>query len=229
MEQKAPPTPPPLPVQSSVVSQRKGINVIDRAKNILITPKTEWAVIEKETYSNPIILSSYVLPMLLIGAVATFIGQGLIGVSTGFGGSTANITSGFVGMLLFALHTVVLVFGIAAAIDVLGPSFGAEKNWIRSFQLSAYSLTAAYVGSLFLIFPALWILVLLCTLYSLYPLYTGLPILKKTPADKQIAYFAVILIITVLLAILLGILEREIIKAVQPRPRGFNFNNFRLG
>src|SRR4030095_7958605 len=111
------------------------------------------------------------LPMLLIGAVATFIGQGLIGVNTGFGGSTANITSGLVGMLLFALHTVVLVFGIAAAIDVLGPSFGAEKNWTRSFQLSAYSLTAAYVGSLFLIFPALWILVLLCTLYSLYPLY----------------------------------------------------------
>ena len=202
------------------------MNVVDRAKNILITPKTEWAVIEKEQISNSTILMSYVLPMLLIGAVATFIGQGLIGTNTGFGGSTANVTAGFVGMLVFALHIIILVFGIAAAIDVLGPSFGSEKNWIRSFQLSAYSLSAAYVGSLFLIFPALWILVLLCSLYSLYPLYTGLPILKKTPADKQIAYFAVILIVTVLLFILLGILEKEIIKAFQPKPRGFNFNNF---
>jgi hypothetical protein len=218
MEQQQTTPPPPPPVQ------RKGINVVDRAKNILITPKVEWSVIEKEQYSNSIILTSYVLPMLLIGAVATFIGQGLIGVNTGFG-STANITNGLVGMLLFIVFSVVLVFAIAAAIDVLGPSFGSDKNWNNSFKLAAYSLTAAYVGGLFFIFPALWILVLLCALYSLYPLYTGLPILKKTPVDKQIAYFAVILIVTVLLFILISILEREIIKAFQPRPR-FGIPNY---
>ncbi len=212
---------------ASTPSVRKGINVVDRAKNILITPKTEWAVIEKESYSNNTILTSYVLPMLLIGAVAIFIGQGLIGVRVGFGQSTASISGGLVGMLLFIVFSVILVYGIAATIDVLGPSFGCVKNWNRSFQLAAYSLSAAYVGSLFLIFPALWILVLLCSLYSLYPLYTGLPVLKKAPVDKQIAYFAVTLIVTVLLFILLGILEREIIKAFQPRMGGFNnFNNF---
>jgi len=220
------PKPPPPPVQNTATpSQNRGINVIDRAKNILITPKTEWSVIENEKFSNPVILTSYILPMLLIGAVATFIGQGLIGVNMGLGGSSADVTTGLVSMLVFVGHSIVRVFGIAAAIDVLGPSFGAEKNWIRSFQLSAYSLTAAYVGSLFLVFPALWILVLLCTLYSLYPLYTGLPILKKTPADKQIAYFAVILIVTVLLTILLGILEKEIIRAFQPKPK-FTLPNF---
>lgn len=183
----------------------------------MITPKTEWGVIRKETYSNSLILTAYILPMLLIGAVATFIGQGLIGVNTGFG-STANITGGLVGMLLYIASSIVLVFGIAAAIDVLGPSFGCEKNWNISFQVAAYSLTAAYVGALFFIFPALWILVLLCALYSLYALYTGLAVLKKTPEDKLIAYFAVTLIVTVLLFILLGILEREIIKAFQPNP-----------
>ena len=94
-EKSTPVTPPPPPVQKTpVTSQHKGINVTDRAKNILITPKTEWAVIEKEQYSNQVILSSYILPMLLIGAVATFIGQGLIGTNTGFG-STAKGHYGF--------------------------------------------------------------------------------------------------------------------------------------
>ena len=197
---------------------RKGINVIDRAKNILITPKSEWSVVEKEQYNNTTIFMSYVLPMLLIGGVATFIGQGLIGVRVGFGQSTADVSNGLVGMLLFIVFGMVIVFAIAAAIDVLGPSFGVEKNWNKSFQLAAYSLTAAYVGSFFFIFPALWILVLLCALYSLYPLYTGLIVLKKTPADKLIAYFAIILIVTVLLFILISLLEREIIKAFQPNP-----------
>src|SRR4029078_3375942 len=76
-------TPPPPPTTST--TQRKGINVVDRAKNILITPKSEWSVIEKEQFGNAVILTSYVIPILLIGAVATFIGQGLIGINTGFG------------------------------------------------------------------------------------------------------------------------------------------------
>src|SRR6188474_73579 len=133
-EQKTQPT-----ASTPAPSAKKGISITDRAKNILITPKAEWEVIEKETIPVQMIVGTYILPMLLIGAVATFIGQGLIGVNNGFGGNTANVTAGFVGMLVFAAHTLVLVFGIAAAIDVLGPSFGAEKNWVNSFKLAAYS------------------------------------------------------------------------------------------
>jgi hypothetical protein len=189
------------------------MNIVDRAKNILITPKSEWAVVDTEQANNVTILTGYVLPMLFIGAFAAFIGIGLIGVA----GMKGQLSAGLISALVFILRMIILVFAIAATIDVLAPSFGSQKNWAKSFQLAAYSLTAAYVGSLFLIFPALWILVLICTLYSLYPLYVGLAVLKKTTVDKQVAYFAVILIVTVLLAILLGLLEKEIIKAFQPK------------
>lgn len=195
------------------------MNIVDRAKNILVTPKPEWEAINKEQTNSTTVFTSYVLPMLLIGAFASFLGFGLIGVN----GFKLGAGGGALRGLFFIIFTSVLVFAMGAAIDVLAPSFGSEKNWNRSFQLAAYSLTAAYLGAFFWLFPAVWILVLLCSLYSLYALYTGIPVLKKTSADKQVAYFAIILLITVVLAILLNLLMTEIVKAFQPNP----YNPFR--
>ena len=210
---------------ASATKQAGSNKVIDRAKNILITPKNEWPVVETEQSKPATILTSYILPMLSIGAIATFIGQGLIGRSLGpWGGSTASVKAGLIGALLFVILTVVTVYIVAAAIDVLAQSFGSEKNWNRSFQLAAYSLTAAYVGAIFLLFPALNIVYILCTLYSIYPLYTGIPIMKKTPVDKHVAYLAVVILITVVAVILVGVIQAEIVKSFnRPRLGGFNF------
>ncbi|HSU27977.1 MAG TPA: Yip1 family protein [Chitinophagaceae bacterium] len=223
-EQKTQPdATPPAPV----AAQRKGINVIDRAKNILITPKDEWPVVDKEKFSTSAILTSYILPMLSIGAIATFIGQGLIGKSLGpYGGNTASVKAGLIGALLFVILTIITVYIVAAAIDALAQSFSSEKNWIKSFQLAAYSLTASYVGAIFLLFPALNIVAILCTVYSIYPLYTGIPNMKKTPVDKTVAYLAVVILITIVAVILVGIIQAEVIKSFN-RPKnpfgGFNF------
>jgi len=225
MDQQQTTPPPPPPAQNTLhPSQSKGINVIDRAKNILITPKNEWLTVDKEQMSVSTILTSYILPMLSIGMVATFIGQGLIGRNLGpFGGSTASVKAGLIGALLFAIFTIVTVFIVAAAIDGLAQSFGSEKNWLKSFQLAAYSLTASYVGAIFLLFPALNIIAILCTVYSIYPLYTGIPIMKKTVLDKQVAYLAVIILITVVAVILVGLVQAEIIKAFYRPPQlGFH-------
>lgn len=204
------------------------MNVIDRAKNILITPKNEWGVIDKEETSVSTILTSYVLPMLSVGAVATFIGQGLIGKSLGpWGGSTASVKAGLIGALLYVILTVITVYIVAAAIDALAQTFQSEKNWKKSFQLAAYSLTAAYVGAIFFLFPALNILAILCTVYSIYPLYTGIPVMKKTALDKQVAYLAVVILITIVASILVGLVQAEIIKSFN-RPAGLNMNNFRF-
>jgi hypothetical protein len=200
------------------------MNVIDRAKNILITPATEWPVVDREPANVTTILTSYVLPMLSIGVVATFIGQGLIGQSLPFGGTTATVKAGLVGALLYVIMSVISVFIVAATIDVLAPSFSSEKNWGKSFQLAAYSLTASYVGAIFLLFPALNIVVILCSLYCIYALYTGIPSMKKTAADKHVAYLAVIILVTIVAMILVGLIQAEIMKSIN-RPKVPNFNN----
>jgi hypothetical protein len=221
MEHQPTPSAPPPPPPPPPVTSRSGISIVDRAKNILITPKPEWEVVERESANVSTVLFSYVLPMLLIGAFCTFLGFGLIGqngIKLGAGG-------GLIRALIYVIFTTALVFAMGATIEVLAPSFMAEKNWTKSFKLAAYSLTAAYLAAFFWIFPALWILVLLCSLYSLYALYTGIAVTKKTSADKQVAYFAIVILITVVLYILMSLLFTEIYKAFQPNPMNQFRNN----
>ena len=209
------PTPPPPPPPAT---PHKG-TIVDRARDILIIPKKEWEIIDKETANIGGILAGYVLPLLGIGALATFIGQGLIGQGRDLLGRTnTNVTAGLVGALLFVVFTVITVFIVAAAIDALAQSFSSEKNWGKSFQMAAYSLTAMYLGSIFLIWPPLSIVSIICSLYCVYQLYTGIPIMKKTTVDKQVAYLAVIIIITVICLILVGIIESKIIQEIN-RPK----------
>lgn len=212
-----PPPPPPPPPNSA----RR--TIVDRARDILIIPKKEWDLVDKEPANVGSILAGYVLPMLSIGALTSFIGRGLIGVSVGFMGTNASVKAGLIAALLFVVFTIITVFIVAAAIDVLAQSFSSEKNWGKSFQLAAYSLTAMYLGALFLIWPPLNIVAIICSLYCIYQLYTGIPVMKKTTVDKQVAYLAVIIIITVICLILVTIIQSKIIEAINtPRiPRLF--------
>jgi hypothetical protein len=201
------------------------MNIVDRAKNILFAPKPEWVIINNERKSVSTVLTSYVLPLLSIGVVATFIGQGLIGRNLGpYLGSTASVKAGLIGALLYVAISVIHVFVMAGIIEVLAPSFASEKNWEKSFELAGYSLTAAFVGAIFMIFPALSILVILCSIYSLYALYMGIPIMKKTPEDKQVGYLAVIILLTIVAMILIGLIQAEIMKSInRPSMPTFRF------
>lgn len=178
------------------------MNLVDRVKNILLTPQKEWHVINSEPGNAANITTTYILPLTLIGAIAAFIGFGLIGVGVGFF-KIAGIGWGIKMAIGFAIRSILGVFILAFIIDALAPNFGSEKNFDKSFQVAAYSATAGLVGGIFLIIPALGILAMLAGLYGLYLLYTGLPLLKKTPADKAVNYFVVVLVISIVVGIIL--------------------------
>jgi Yip1 domain len=179
---------------SRLINQNQPImNLIDRVKNILVTPKTEWDVINNETPDVPKILTTYVLPLVAIGAVCSFIGYGLIGKSY-FGVRFADTGWGIRYALIALIAGVASTFLMAFIIDALAPTFKSEKNFGKSFQLAAYSYTAGWVGGVFNILPSLAIIGSLFGLYGLYLLYLGLPKLKKTPADQVTTYFVVCLI-----------------------------------
>jgi hypothetical protein len=77
---------------------------------------------------------------------------------------------------------------------------------VKAFKVAAYASTAAWVAGIFGVLPALAILALLGSLYSLYLLYLGLPRLMKAPADKALAYAAVVIVAAIVVFIVIGAL-----------------------
>jgi len=179
------------------------MNIVDRARNIITQPRTEWNVIAAEIPDAGKIVTGYVFPLAGLAAVAAFIGNAWIGTSV-LGIRYAGFNWGIYHALDVLVSAFVSVYLTAFITDLLAPSFGSEKNFNRSIQLVAYSFTPAWVGGLLAIIPVLAFIGALFGLYGLYLLYLGLPPLKKTPADKHVAYFVVILIATICVYIVIG-------------------------
>ncbi len=186
------------------------MNLIDRVKNILVTPKTEWEVIDKEPPNTQNILVSYVLPLVAIGAIAAFIGWTVIGKSY-FGYKFTDSGWGIRYAIIALVGGIAGVFLLAAVIDGLAPNFKSEKNFGKSFQLAAYSSTPGWVAGIFNIMPSLALLAGLIGLYGLYLLYLGLPVMKKTPKEQQTGYFIAGLVTMIVASFVIGLILAAIL------------------
>ena len=202
-----------------------GVGLVARARGILLAPDRTWAEVAGEASTANELYKSYVMPLSAIPPVA-----GLVGVVAfrgfdiaGVGLQPTLVTSLLEAVMNYAL-TLVGVFVMAVLIETVAPMFGGVRSRSQAFKLAAYSGTALWVLGALALIPSLWFLAsILGGLYSLYLLYLGLPRLMKVPVERAITCFAVILVLTVILAILKGELVARIAELGGPlaatRPR----------
>jgi hypothetical protein len=181
------------------------MNIVDRAKNMIMKPKAEFQMIDGETHTVKDLYLNYIMILAAIPAVAAFIGFSIIGLGGVLSQYRIPIASGIAMMIVKYVLSLASVYVVALIVDALAPNFGSQKNFLQALKLVAFSMTAAWLAGIFSILPALSILGLL-GLYSLYVLFLGLPILMKTPEDKVIPYFVVILIAAVVVNVVIGAL-----------------------
>jgi hypothetical protein len=179
--------------------------LMDRVKRMLLTPKQEWPVIDGEQTSVRGLYTGYIIPLAAIGPVASIIGWSAFGMSVPFVGAIKlPIAYAARNALITYVLTLVGVYVLALIIDALAPTFGGQKNQVQALKAAAYSYTAAWVAGVFMVFPALAIIVLLASLYGLYLLYLGLPIVMKAPQDKAVSYTVVVVLVAIVLWVVIG-------------------------
>jgi len=182
------------------------MNLVDRIKGIIVSPKQEWETIAGESTSIAELYTSYILILAAIGPVAYFIGVSLIGVNVPFFGTVrVPIVSALVAAVVRYGLTLASVYILALIIDALAPTFAGEKNMNQAFKVSTYFSTPSWLGGIFGIIPSLGILGLLLALYGLYLLYLGLPVLMKSPKEKAIGYTVTVIIAAIVIFILIGV------------------------
>lgn len=186
------------------------MNLFERAKQILISPKTEWDIIKTESTTIQDIFTKYVVILAAIPAVAGFIGFSVFGMSYGFGSIRIPIGTGLLWAILTYVFNLAAVYIFAFVIDALAPSFGSSKNMTMSMKVVAYSYTASWVGGIFRLFPALGVLGMLFGIYSLYLLYIGLGNLKDVPQEKMVGYYVVSLIVGIVIFMIIGMITSSI-------------------
>ena len=181
------------------------MDIVQRAKNIIVTPKTEWPVIAGEEPNIGRIFTEYVLPLALIPSIANVIGMGVIGM-----GRMSSFSWGIAMGLIQFILAFVGVYLSAYVISFLAPKYGSRKDLGRAVQLVAYSYTPAWVAGI----PALGILGLLGGLYGIYLMYLGLPDLMETPQDKVVVYLVVSIIAVIVTYWIVTLIFSSIVLAI---------------
>lgn len=180
------------------------MNLVERVQAILLKPKETWPVIAGEPDDVPGLYKSYLVYLAGVSSVAAFIGFSLVGAGA-FGVSfRVPILAGLGNMVVGFVLTLVMIYVLALVANALAPSFGGQKDMGRAFKLVAYGATAALLGGVFNLLPALGVLGLLAALYSIYLLYTGAPVMMRLPEDKALGYTAVLIVCGIVAGIVLG-------------------------
>ena len=173
------------------------MQLVSRATAILATPRTEWPLIEREPVA-PSLFVSYVAILAAIPPVAGFIGKSLIGAYT-------PIPAGLLRALIAYAATFAVVYVIACVVDLLAPRFGGERNFDNALKLTVYAHTPFWLAGIFLLIPGLHFLLVL-GLYGVHLLWTGLPVLMRTPQYRLLPFTVIVAVCALVPAVVLAMM-----------------------
>lgn len=180
------------------------MELITRAKAIILSPTTEWNVIAAEPNNVQALYLRYALPLAAASALAAFIGLALIG---SFFGYRAAIGSAFFSAIVGFLFSMISIFVVAKLAAFLAPKFGGIADDGAAQKLIVYSNTAGWLASLFLVIPPLGFLALL-GLYGIYIFWTGVGPMLGVPDDKKLIFVLALGATAIVLNMLIGLIIR---------------------
>lgn len=175
-------------------------------------PRKEWQLIEKRheslTYSI-----AHIFIVALIPAICGYFAAAHIGWTIGTTEPIMLSESSALTMSIVMYMT--LVFGVVALaylIHWMAKTFDSAPDFTQSLELAAYTATPLLMVGITALFPVLWFVVLACLgamSYSVYLLYSGVPIMMNIPEEKGFIYASSV--VTCGLVLLVGLLAASII------------------
>lgn len=201
-----------------------GPSLVDRAKNIILQPKTEWPVIAAEPATIGGIYRNYVMILAAIPAVAMAVGLLLFGINLIF--VTVRPPIGYVLSQVIMMYVMALVgvYVIALIIEALAPTFGGTKDRVQAFKVAAYSYTPTWVAGILYLMPSLGLLVIIASIYGFYLLYLGLPVVMKSAPDKTVGYLVAIVVAAIVVGLILAAITGAVTHAFMPVATAPSFN-----
>jgi len=171
--------------------------VMQRARLLLVSPRTEWPVIAAEPATVTDLYRDYIMIVAAIPPICEFVKVSLLGYAWhGFRVYRRGMGAGLAAAIVEYVISLLAVYVLAVIIESLAPNFGGQANRVQALKVAGYSYTASWVAGFAQILPGLYALFALAgAIYSIFLLYLGLPSTMKVVPEQAGGYTAVIAII----------------------------------
>jgi len=176
---------------------------VNRVKGILLQPGSTWKAIDGEFTKPAALYKGWVLPLALIGPICWAFGTLVFGFSFGVVGayrlpiqSIATIAA------VDYVLSVVGIFALSMIISLLAPTFGGQKNDVQALKVAAYGSTPWFMAGVFQLLPQLALVGIIVSLYTVYLVFSGVPIVMKPAKDQAMGYAIVAVLGAVVVALI---------------------------
>jgi Yip1 domain len=186
--------------------------IIQRARAVLVTPRTEWPVIATEPTTVQDLYREYIMILAAIPPVAQFVKVSILGYAWhGFRVYRLGMGPGLTAAIVQYVASLAAVYLLAIIVEALAANFGGQPNRLQALKLVGYSYTASWIAGAALILPGLAGLIGLAgAIYSIYLLYLGLPGTMKVVPERAVGYTAVIVIGGLVLGWIIAVITGDI-------------------
>jgi hypothetical protein len=171
--------------------------ILSHVWGLLSHPEEEWKSIRKENCTIGKCYCSHVLLLAAIPPLAGYIGTTQVGwqvVSREVHKLTPE--SALWIAILSYLTILVAVFTIGKMIHWMGQTYGSKQTLPQCIALAAYTATPLFLSGLMLLYPLLWLNLLIglpVLGYTVYLLYTGVPIVMGIPQERGFLFSTAVL------------------------------------
>ena len=163
---------------------------------LMARPKDEWKSIRDERCTIGKCYCSHVLLLAALPAIAYFIGTSQVGWVIGTKSVRLSTESALYIAALTYLTMLVGVFAMGKAIHWMSQTYGAKQNLPQSIALAAYTATPLFLTGIMLVYPILWLnllIGLMALAYTIYLLYIGVPIMMKISQERGFLFASAVM------------------------------------
>lgn len=171
--------------------------IFQHVTGLLIHPEREWERIRDQRCTIGRCYCSHVLMLAAIPAISGFIGTTQFGWRIG-GRAPVMLTidSALTIAILFYITMLIAVFSVGKMIQWMAQTYGAEQPLPTCIALSAYTATPLFLIGLMQLYPVLWLNLIAglpALAYTVYLLYTGLPIMMDVSKDRAFLFSSAVI------------------------------------
>jgi len=155
---------------------------------LLISPNDTWKKISAEDNTISGHLLGYVLILAAIGPVAGYIGTTTVGWQIGAREAVKLSPESALSIsVMYYIMTVLAVIGLGLLVQWMAKTYKGDCIIGRAISLAGYTATPIFLIGIAEIYPVLWVNLVIglpALGYTVYLLYSGVPIMMKVTEDK---------------------------------------------
>ncbi len=180
--------------------------ILNHIWGLFAHPRDEWETIDQRHESLRFSLS-HILLIALVPCATAYYSSVHLGWSIGARELTyLTDTSALTMAVIMYVGILFAVIALAYLVHWMAKTFGAKPTFTQSLELAAYTATPAVLSGISALYPELWFVTmgfLAGVAYSVYLLYSGVPILMHIPEERGFLYSSSVVTAGLILLVIL--------------------------